>query len=155
MCLAQGPQHSDACKARTRSPSVSSQAHCAPIKFTEGEQQMYVLFRKHEPWSECMNMQAGLRICCSHATESGCLPLRIIITQTCEPIFFYFHFYWINLFSVMKTFTGWHILLAHGLAADDIFKFVASLNTQIRLEISCGLFVGNFYLHAITCHQLI
>ena len=26
MCLAQGPQRSDACEARTRGPSVSSQA---------------------------------------------------------------------------------------------------------------------------------
>ena len=32
MCLAQGPQRSDAGEARTRGPSVSSQAlyHCAP-----------------------------------------------------------------------------------------------------------------------------
>ena len=32
MCLAQGPQRSDADEARTRGPSVSSQAlnHCAP-----------------------------------------------------------------------------------------------------------------------------
>ena len=35
MCLAQGPQRSDACEARTRSLSVSSQAlsHCAPSWF--------------------------------------------------------------------------------------------------------------------------
>ena len=34
MCLAQGPQRSDAGEARTRGPSVSSQAlyHCAPQK---------------------------------------------------------------------------------------------------------------------------
>ena len=33
MCLAQGPQRSDAGEARTRGPSVSSQAlyHCAPL----------------------------------------------------------------------------------------------------------------------------
>ena len=33
MCLAQGPQHSDAVEVRTRGPSVSSQAlyHWAPI----------------------------------------------------------------------------------------------------------------------------
>ena len=31
MCLAQGPQCSDAGEARTRGPSVWSQAHCAPI----------------------------------------------------------------------------------------------------------------------------
>ena len=31
MCLAQGPQRSDAGEARTRGPSVSSQALCAPI----------------------------------------------------------------------------------------------------------------------------
>ena len=33
MCLAQGPQRSDAGEARTRAPSVSSQAlyHCAPL----------------------------------------------------------------------------------------------------------------------------
>ena len=31
MCLAQGPQRSDACEAQTHNPSVSSQAlyHCA------------------------------------------------------------------------------------------------------------------------------
>ena len=36
MCLAQGPQRSDAGEARTRGPSVSSQAlyHCAPSRFT-------------------------------------------------------------------------------------------------------------------------
>ena len=34
MCLAQGPQRSDAGEARTRGPSVSSQAlyHCAPYE---------------------------------------------------------------------------------------------------------------------------
>ena len=34
MCLAQGPQRSDASEDRTRGPSVSSQAlyHCVPIK---------------------------------------------------------------------------------------------------------------------------
>ena len=34
MCLAQGPQRSDASEDRTRGPSVSSQAlyHCAPIE---------------------------------------------------------------------------------------------------------------------------
>ena len=32
MCLAQGPQRSDAGEARTRGPSVSSQALCAPCK---------------------------------------------------------------------------------------------------------------------------
>ena len=31
MCLAQGPQRSDAGEARTRGPSVSRQAHCAPF----------------------------------------------------------------------------------------------------------------------------
>ena len=33
MCLAQGPKRSDAVEARTRGPSVSSQAlyHCAPL----------------------------------------------------------------------------------------------------------------------------
>ena len=38
MCLAQGPQHSDAGEAQTRSPSVSSQAlsHCAPKKQIQG-----------------------------------------------------------------------------------------------------------------------
>ena len=35
MCLAQGPQCSDAGEARTRGPSVSSQAHCTPCKFVE------------------------------------------------------------------------------------------------------------------------
>ena len=36
MCLAQGPQRSDAGEAQTRGPSVSSQAlyHCAPTQRT-------------------------------------------------------------------------------------------------------------------------
>ena len=43
MCLAQGPQRSDAGEARTRGPSVSSQAlyHCAPL-----DRSMFCLFQR-------------------------------------------------------------------------------------------------------------
>ena len=47
MCLAQGPQHSDASEARTRGPSVSSQAlyHWATALPIHAEPE-YILFLK-------------------------------------------------------------------------------------------------------------
>ena len=61
MCLAQGPQRSDASEAQTRGPLVSSQAlyHCAPIRVDGVPLHLNYLFDKEESIGEDGKLSHG------------------------------------------------------------------------------------------------
>ena len=65
MCLAQGPQRSDAGEARTRSPSVSSQA-------------LYHVFLFHKPITIKVNL-AGQDLACTPETVEGSLIIETVL----------------------------------------------------------------------------